>query len=222
MVTLLLADDHAVVREGLRALLEAEAGFSVVGEAGNGLEALRLVERLRPQVLVLDLMMPGLGGLEVTREVAKKFSATHVVVLSMYSSESYVMEAMKKGAAAYVLKGSSRLDLVTAIREAAAGRRFLSSPLSEHAISAYLARPSGEHLDDYENLTRREREVLQLLAEGHSHAEIGSRLFISPRTVESHKASLMRKLALRTQTDLIRYALERGLLPRLDVPRAAR
>lgn len=208
-----LADDHHVVREGLRALLEAEPDITVVGEAADGLTTAHLVERLKPDVLVVDVMMPALNGLEVTRQVVRQSPDTRVIVLSMYSDESYVMEALKNGAAGYVLKSSTRSDLVQAIREVMAGQRYLSAPLSARAVEAYVERAKATQLGAYDTLTSREREVLQLAAEGHTSAEIASRLSISPRTVETHRAAVMRKLGLRTQADLIRYALRRGLIP---------
>lgn len=213
LTTIVLADDHQVVREGLRALLEVQPDFSVVGEAADGLEAASLVERLKPHVLVVDLMMPGLSGLEVTRQVRQRSPQTHVVILSMYSTESYVLEALRNGAAGYVIKSSSAADLVSAVREVVAGRRYLSPPLSERAINAYVKKAEATTLDPYETLTTREREILHLVAEGYTSAEIGDRLSISPRTVETHRANLMRKLGLETQTDLIRYALQRGIIP---------
>ncbi|HKP13518.1 MAG TPA: response regulator transcription factor [Blastocatellia bacterium] len=212
-ITIMLADDHHVVRQGLRALLEAEADFSVVGEAGDGLEALQMAEQLKPNVLVLDVMMPGLNGLEVSRQLNKHSPQTHVVVLSMYSNEAYVLEALGNGASAYVLKDSNSGDLVQAVREVAAGRRYLSPPLSDRAIEAYQEKAKAASLDKYETLTTREREVLQLSAEGHTSAEVAARLGISSRTAETHRSHLMHKLALHTQADLIRYALRRGIIP---------
>jgi DNA-binding NarL/FixJ family response regulator len=212
-VTIVLADDHGVVREGLRAVLGAEADLRVIGEASSGLEATRLVERLEPDVLVLDLMLPGLGGLEVTRQIRKRSRKTRVVILSMHANEAYVLEALRNGAAGYVLKDASAAELIKAVREAVAGRRYLSPPLSNPAIEAYAQKMQGDVEDIYETLTTREREVLHLAAEGYTNAEIGKRLFISPRTVEIHRASMMQKLAIRNQTDLIRYALKRGILP---------
>lgn len=212
MTTIVVAEDHRVVRQGLRLLLEAESGFTVVGEAGDGLEAVRLVDRLQPDVLVLDLMMPGLGGLEVTRQVNQR-SHTRVIILSMHSDEPYVLEALRNGAAGYVLKGSSATDLTRAVREAMVGRRYLSPPLSERAIEAYSQKAQATALDTYETLTNREREMLHLAAEGRSNTEIAALLSISTRTVETHRSNAMRKLSLHTQTDLIRYALRRGILP---------
>ncbi len=213
MTTIVLADDHHIVRQGLRALLEGQSDFQLVGEAGDGLEAVQLTERLKPDVLIIDLMMPSLNGLEATRQLNQRSPHTRVVILSMHANEAYVLEALRNGAAGYVLKDSSAADLVHAVREVVAGRRYLSSPLSERAIAAYVQKASDVALDPYEMLTNREREVLHLAAEGYTNAEIADQLSISPRTAETHRANLMHKLGLRTHTDLIRYALRRGILP---------
>jgi DNA-binding NarL/FixJ family response regulator len=212
-VTIVLADDHQVVRQGLRMVLEAQEHFQVVAEAGNGLDAIALVERFNPCVLIVDVMMPGLNGLEVTRQVRQRASRTRVIVLSMYSNEAYVLEALRHGASGYVLKDAPADDLVHAVHEVVAGRRYLSPPLSERAIEAYLQKARDTGLDPYETLTTREREVLQLAAEGRTNGDIAAALYISPRTVETHRAHVMRKLRLQNQADLIRYALQRGLLP---------
>ena len=210
---IVLADDHAVVRQGLRALLEKVPGFSVVGEASDGLQVADLVERTRPDVLVLDLVMPGLGGLDVAREVVRRSSRTRIVILSMHASEAFVIQAFRSGAAAYVLKDSSAADLVRAIREVLAGRRYLSPPLSDQAIEVYVARAKEGEVDVYERLTARERQVLHLAAEGLSNPAMGERLGISPRTAQTHRAHVMEKLGLRTRRDLIVYAVNHGLLP---------
>jgi len=213
-IRILLADDHQVVREGFRALLEAEPDFEIVAETGDGLEAVRFAEHHKPHVLVVDLMMPGLNGLEVARQITQRLPRTHIVVLSMHANEAYVLEALKNGACAYVLKDASAAELVRAVREANSGRRYLSPPLSEPAINNYIQRTrNSDSLDLYDTLTNREREVLHLAAEGHTNAEIAGRLFISPRTVETHRANVMHKLGLRSQTELVRYALQRGILP---------
>ena len=212
-ISIVLADDHQVVRQGVRALLESERGFKVVADAGDGLEAISLVERLKPDVLVVDLMMPGLNGQEVTRRVSKLCPKTRIVVLSMHSSEPYVMEALRNGAAGYVLKDASCADLIHAVREVMAGRRYLSPPLSERAIDAYQDKAKAAIWDRYDMLTTRERETLQLVAEGRTNNEIASRLGISPRTAETHRSNLMRKLQLRTHTDLIKYAIEQRIIP---------
>ena len=211
-ITIVLADDHKVLRQGLRAILEGEGALRIIGEAGNGLEALRLVERLRPNVLVLDLMIPELSGLEVTRQLKKRVPKSRVVILSMHSDKSYVLEALRNGAAGYVLKDSSADELIKAVREAAENRRYLGPPLSDSAVNAYLRQADGATADPYDTLSSREREVLQLVAEGHTNTAIGRRLFISPRTVEIHRANMMNKLDLHNQTDLIRYALKRGII----------
>lgn len=183
-----------------------------MAEAGDGLEAIQIVERLKPDILVLDLMMPGLGGLEVTRQVRQLSPQTQVVILSMHADEAYVVEALRAGAIAYVLKKSTSDALGRAIREAIDGRHFLSPPLSERALETYRKRATGG-LDPYRTLTTREREVLQMAAEGLTSAEIAARLSISPRTVEMHRSNLMRKLQLGTHSQLVRYAVKRGLLP---------
>jgi two-component system response regulator NreC len=213
MTTIVLADDHRIVRQGLRALLEAEPDFRLVGETGDGLEAAQLAERLQPDVAVLDLMMPGISGLEATRLISSRCPKTRVVILSMHADEAYVLEALRNGAAGYVLKDSTADELVRAVREVVAGRRYLGPPLSERAIEAYVQKAQEMALDPYEKLTDREREVLHLAAEGHSSAEIADKLSISSRTVETHRANMMRKLGLNSQTDLIRYALKRGIIP---------
>jgi DNA-binding NarL/FixJ family response regulator len=210
--TILLADDHRIVRQGLRALLASEADFEVVGEADDGREALELVKRLSPDVLVLDLMMPGLNGLEVARQLPRQSPGVRVVVLSMHDDEGFVLEALANGVSGYVLKDSNSSDLVHAVREVAAGRRYLSPPLSDRAIEAYQQRAKVGTMDKHETLTTREREVLQLSAEGHTNSEIAARLGISTRTAETHRSRLMHKLGLHTQSDLIRYAIRRGII----------
>ncbi len=215
-VTIILADDHHIVRQGVKALLESEPGFSVVGEASDGLKAVELATKLKPRVLVVDLMMPGLNGLEVTRQVTKACPNTKVVVLSMYMNEPYVIEALRNGAFGYVLKESNISDLIHAVHEVSKGRHYLGPPLSERAMEAYLEKTRDTSLDLYETLSTREREVLHLAIEGYSNAEIAARLFISPRTAETHRANMMRKLSLHTQTDLIKYALKKGIIPKED------
>ncbi|NJL32690.1 MAG: response regulator transcription factor [Chloroflexaceae bacterium] len=204
MTTIVLVDDHHMVREGLRAVLNAEPDFEVIGEASDGIAAIQLTERLQPDVLVVDLMIPGLNGLEVTHHIHQYVSQTRIVMLSMHADESYVLAALKNGAHAYVLKESRANDLAFAVREVLAGRHYLSPPISERAIELYVSKAQAQSFDAYETLSAREREVLHLTAEGYSAAEIGKRLSLSPRTVETHRANLMRKLDIHTQTDLIR------------------
>lgn len=201
------------MRQGLRALLEKEEDISVVGEAADGVEATQLVERLQPNLLVVDLMMGGLNGIEVVRHVKKLSPKTRVVVLSMHGDEAYVREALRAGAKAYVIKDAIADDLVHAIKEAMLGRRYLSPQLSEHVIEEYLNKEEGTGLKAHERLTLREREVLHLLALGSSNADIASRLCLSRRTVEAHRASMMRKLGLHNQVQLLRYVVQEGLTP---------
>lgn len=211
MTTIVLADDHHIVRQALRTLLETEPDFELVGEAGDGLEAVRIVERLRPRVLVCDVIMPALNGLEVVRQVSQR-TRTRVLILSMHANDAYVSEALKNGAAGYVLKNCQAAELIQAIREVDAGRRYLSPQISERAIDLYGRKLGREPEDPYETLTTREREVLQLVSEGYTNAQISERLFISPRTIETHRANLMRKLGLQNQSDVIRYAVKRGII----------
>ncbi|MBX3278876.1 MAG: response regulator transcription factor [Acidobacteria bacterium] len=211
MITIVLADDHHIVRQAMRALLETVPDFKLVGEAGDGLEAVRTVERLTPGVLVCDLMMPALNGLEVARQVAQR-TRTRVLILSMHSNDAYVSEALSNGAAGYVLKDCQSSELIHAIREIAAGRRYLSPQISERAIELYGRKFGNMPEDPYQTLTTREREVLQLAAEGRTNAQISERLFISPRTIETHRANLMRKLGLQNHGELIRYAVKRGII----------
>jgi DNA-binding NarL/FixJ family response regulator len=212
-LTIILADDHDVVRQGLRLLLEAQDDFHVVAEAADGGETITLVKSRRPDVLIVDLMMPGLSGLEVTRQVRQQEPGTRIIILSMYSDEPYVLEALKNGAAGYVLKESPTDCLLHAVREVSAGRHYLSPPFSEYAIEAYLQQAQTSALDPFETLTTRERQVLQLAAQDHTSGDIAAQLHINPHTVATHLANLMRKLGLPTQMDLIHYTRRRGLLP---------
>lgn len=211
-VSIVLADDHPVVRHGLRALLEAEPGFAVIGEAIDGAEALDIVAQTRPDVLIADVMMPGMTGLEVTTQVAQRWPATRVLILSIYRNEAYLLAALRNGAAGYILKSAAAEELLRAVREVAAGRRYLSAPFAERAIEFYTHPMEPARLDIYETLTLREREVLLQMAEGLTSQEIGAKLSISPRTVEVHRTHILQKLDLRNQTELVRFALRRGLL----------
>ena len=212
MITIVLAEDHHIVRQGLKALLTTEKTFKLLGEASDGLEAVELVKRCKPNVLVLDLMIPRLHGLEVVRRVRDEHPATRVLVLSMHSDEPYVVEALRSGALGYVLKDCTTSNLPEAIRSVAAGKRYLSPVLAERAMDAIFQNPGQPNLDAYETLTERERLILQLAAEGLSNPDIAAKLFISPRTAETHRANLMRKLSLHSQTDLVRYAIRKKII----------
>jgi len=212
MIQIALAEDHHLVRQGFKLVLEAENDFRLVGEAADGLAAVSLVAKAKPNVLLLDLMIPRLHGLEVTRQCRRDVPQTRVIILSMHADEPYVMEALRNGAGGYVLKDCTASDLVQAVRAVAAGRRYLSPALAERALTGYVERPGESDVDVYETLTNRERLVLQMAAEGKTSGEIATALFISPRTAETHRANLMRKLSLRSQTDLVRFAIRRGII----------
>jgi DNA-binding NarL/FixJ family response regulator len=212
MTTILLAEDHHIVRQGLKSMLSAEKGFKLLGEAGDGLKAMELVAKHTPDVLVLDLMIPRLHGLEVVRRVRKEHPSTRILVLSMNSEDPYVVEALRSGATGYVLKDCATSNLPEAIRSVAAGKRYLSPALAERAIDALFQDRGEAGLDPYDTLTERERVVLQMAAEGMGNPEVAEKLFISPRTAESHRANLMRKLGLRSQTDLVRYAIRKKII----------
>lgn len=215
-VTILLADDHPIVRQGLRHLLEGEPDLKIVGEASDGLQAVQLTEKFKPNVLIVDMMMPGLNGLEVLRQVRDRSPSTCSIVLSMQSADVYVVEALKSGALGFVLKETGPSELVNAVQQVISGKRYLSPRLSERLIDVLLQTSDELTLDPYETLTNREREILQMAAEGITTAAIAKRLSISPRTAELHRGRMMDKLGLNNQTELIRYALKRGILPMDD------
>jgi len=209
MVTIVLADDHAVLREGLRLLLESDPEFVVVGEAADGLEAIELVKRRRPNLLIVDLMMPGMDGLEVIRRVARLKSKTRVIILTMYGDEAYVLDGLGSGAAGYIVKESCGADLFQAVRDVVAGRRYLSPVLSEESTRRYLNRFKTALLKLSATLTAREQKVLQLVFEGATSSDIGARLKISLRAVESVLANFMKKLGPDTGHDPIRQRVKR-------------
>lgn len=211
-IRVMLADDHQIVRQGLRLLLEGDAGLELVGEAADGMTAVSLAEKLQPDVLVVDLMIPRLHGLEVVRQVRRDSPKTRIIVLSMHADEPYVAEALRNGASGYVLKDSSGDDLIKGIHAIMKGQRYLSAVLANRAMTDYGQRPGESSVDVYDTLTSRERQVLQLAASGLSSPELARQLFISPRTAETHRANLMRKLSLGSQTDLVRFAIRKGII----------
>ncbi len=211
MNTVVLADDHEIVRKGVRSVLEAEKKYTVLAEVADGLAAVAAIERHKPDLLFLDLSLPRLHGIEVLRQVRAVSPSTRVLILSMHNDEPYVIEALRGGAMAYLLKGSDTSEILHAAREVLANRRFLSAPLSEWAISALVSKPA-EAADPLAALSSREREVLQYAAEGLSNSAIAEKLFLSPRTTETHRTNLMRKLSLQSQTDLVRFAIRKGLI----------
>lgn len=213
-INVILADDHPIVRQGLRAVLEAEGDIAVVGEAADGLDAVEIAEKLKPDVMVIDIMMPGIIGLEAVRQIHSRSPRTKCVVLSMHANDAYVLEALRNGATGYVLKGADSTEMVNAVRMASRGERYLSPEIASDSVEALLVRAQASRVEDvYETLTTREREVFQLAAEGQTNIAIAERLFISARTVEIHRANLLKKIGLKTQTDLVRFAMRRGMLP---------
>ena len=212
-IRVLLAEDHTIVRKGLRSLLDAEPDIEVVGEADNGRQAIQQVHDLGPDVVLMDITMPELNGLEATRRIKGQFPQVQVLVLSMHANEQYVFEILRAGASGYLVKQSAVAELVLAIRAVHRGDGFLSPAISRTVIDEYSRRADAKMNDtQYDRLTPREREVLQLVAEGHSNREIADLLCISIKTVEAHRAHLMDKLDLHNTAELTRYAIARGLI----------
>lgn len=212
-ISILLADDHDIFRQGLQMLLSAQPEFNVIGQAKDGLEAIRLTEQLMPDLAIIDMMMPGLNGLDAVLQIKQIHPSCKTIILSLYQDESYVINALKYGVNGYVLKDSSATDLVKAIHTAIEGRRFLSPRLEERAIEVYINHANMTNSNNYQSLTNREREVFHLTVDGLTGPQIAKRLSISIRTVETHKANMMHKLNLRSQADLIRYAIENKIIP---------
>jgi DNA-binding NarL/FixJ family response regulator len=211
VITIILIEDHQMVREGIKRLLAPESNLRIIGEASDGRTALELIERRKPNVLLLDLTIPSLHGLEVIRALNRPCQ-TKIIVLSMHADEPYVIEALKAGASGYVIKDSSPNELVEAINSVMKGNLFISPALKGFALDAAVRTNSGRRSPDGDYLTAREKQVLQFAAEGNTSVMIASRMFLSPRTVESHRSSLMKKLGLKTQTDLVRYAIRKQIL----------
>jgi DNA-binding NarL/FixJ family response regulator len=209
-ISIILADDHAILRRGLKALFESEPGFLIVGVASDGREALRLAEQRKPDVLVIDLMMEGLGGLNALCILRDRAPQIRTVVFSLCYNDTFVAAALKNGAAGYVVKGGPEENLVRAVKEAHAGK--FRSPATEMDLRLYRERSKRRPFNAHEMLTRRQSQVLQLAAEGKTSVEAGAVLRISRRTVENHRAMLMERLGLRNQTDLVRHAIRYGLI----------
>jgi DNA-binding NarL/FixJ family response regulator len=210
-IRILLCDDHLLIRASLKSLIGEFPGIDVVGEAGDGREALEHVARLRPNVVVMDIAMPGLNGLEATRRLVKEHPQVRVVMLSMHADESHVLQALRAGASGYVLKGSAPRELEMAIEAVARGEIFLSPAISKHVIDVYLNRAEGQ-TNSLDLLTPRQREILQLIAEGRSSKQIAQMLDASVKTIESHRASLMERLDIHEVAGLVRYAIRHGLV----------
>jgi DNA-binding NarL/FixJ family response regulator len=215
VIRVLLADDHTIVRQGVRLCLEAMGDIEVVAEAEDGQIAVQLANELHPDVAVVDLTMPRLSGVEAIRQIRRDLPDTEVVVLSVHDSEPYVVQALRAGAAGYVLKRNAATELAAAIRAAHDGQAYLHPSIARRVIDDYLSRipaSEGAATEPHERLTPREREVLQLAAEGHSTRAIAGLLCLSTKTVEHHRASLMTKLGLHGQTELVKYAIRSGLV----------
>ena len=212
-IKVLVVDDHTIVREGVRILLEAQPDIEVVGEAPDGQQAVAKVRELEPHVVLIDIAMPVLNGLEATRLIKRDYPQVHVIGLTMYESDEYFFQLLNAGASGYVLKKAASADLLAAIRAVYAGDVFLYPSLARRLVSDYLGRvKSGEEQNSYDGLTAREREVLKLIAEGHTNQVIADKLVISPSTVQTHRTRIMQRLNLHNRAELIQYAMRKGLL----------
>jgi len=210
MISVLLADDHAVVRDGLRALLEAQTDIEVVGDAANGREVLRLAQQLHPDVVVMDIAMPELNGVEATQQMHDAYPSTQVLILSMHSTTEHIFRALQAGARGYLLKDSAGAEVVDAVRVVHAGRRYLSQKIAATVIDDYIA--ERHRTSPLESLSSRERQILQLVAEGKSSAEIAAILFLSPKTVDTYRSRLMHKLDIGDLPSLVKFAIQHGVI----------
>jgi DNA-binding NarL/FixJ family response regulator len=212
-IRILLADDHTVIRSGLRLLLEQQEDFKVVAEASDGREAVALVAKHHPDVAILDIGMPQLNGIEATRQILSAEPATQVVILSMHTDEGYVLRALKAGARAYILKNSAEADLMRAVRSVAEGKSFFSPVISKMLLEDYVRQIRDKQVEDsYDLLTPREREILQLLAEGRTNKEVANILHLSVYTVDAHRGNILQKLNLHGVPELILYAVRKGII----------
>jgi DNA-binding NarL/FixJ family response regulator len=210
---ILLADDHTVVRQGLRKVLEERPEWEVVAEAGDGREAVRQAEALKPDIAILDVAMPLLNGIETTRQITRRVPSTRVLVLSMHADEAYVTQMLQAGATGYLLKDSADVDLIQAVSEVAQGRSFFSPAIARVMLDDYVRQLADKGVTDrYQSLSEREREIFQLIAEGKTNKEIASLLSISPSTVETHRAHIMEKLDLHSAAEIVLYAVRRGVI----------
>ncbi len=210
-IRVLLADDHVLVRAGIRGLIQGLAGMTVVGEAGDGAEVMRLAEQLRPDVVLLDVGMPRLNGLEVAGRIAGLDPAIRVVILSMHTSEEYVLRALRAGCAGYLVKGSAVAELELAVRAVTRGETYLSPVVSKRVVEDYVSRTGGA-IDPLDALTPRQREILQLVAEGFTSKDVAQRLALSQKTVDTHRAQIMERLGVHDVAGLVRFALRVGLV----------
>jgi len=212
-IRVLLADDHTILRAGLKMMLSVQPDIEIVGEASDGRQAIAEAQRVQPDVILMDITMPELNGIEATRQVKKLLPETRVLVLTMHENEEYLFQVLRAGASGYILKEAADTELISAIRSVYAGRFYLSPPAQAMMVGDYMQRVrAGEEHDSYSGLTEREREILKLVAEGYTNNQIGERLFISPKTVDTHRTHVMDKLNLHSRAELVKYAMRRGLL----------
>jgi len=213
VIRVLLAEDHSVVRTGLRLIISSEEDMTVVGEAEDGLQAIQKAQELRPDVIVMDMTMPGLGGLEATRQIKRDLSNTHIIFLTIHDNEEYFFQAVQAGADGYVTKSSPAWEVLTAIRTVHQGDCYLNPTVTKMLVGDYLERVKrGGKRDPIESLSDREREILHLIATGRSNREIGEVLNISEHTVHNHRARLMEKLGVHDRLELLKYAIRRGII----------
>jgi len=213
-ITIFLADDHAVVRDGLRFLLEAQQDIDVVGDADNGRDAVHQVTQLQPDVVILDIAMPELNGIEAARQIREACPSTQIIILSMHSTSEHVFRALQAGARGYLLKESAGIEVVNAVHAVRAGQRYLSQKISDQVIDDYVSRREVFEVESpLARLSPREREILQLVVEGKSSADIAETLFLSPKTVETYRSRLMQKLDIGDLPSLVKFAIQHGLTP---------
>lgn len=211
-IKVFIADDHAMMREGLRLIIEAERDISVIGEAADGRQAVRLIQRLAPDVVIMDIAMPILNGIEATEQILNSKTFTQIIILSMHATKEHIFRALEAGAKGYLLKESAGKEMVKAIRAVYAGNRFLSDRISQTVIEDYIhQRIADSEESPIKRLSPREREVLQLVVEGKTSAEIASNLFLSPKTVETYRSRLMHKLGIKDLPGLVKFAIQHGM-----------
>jgi len=210
-VKILLADDHTMLRKSLRVLLERVSSFEIIGESENGVEAVRMSDELNPDVIVMDIGMPELNGIEATKRILTKHPEIRIIILTMYSNEEYVAQIFKSDASGYIVKDSAPEELIEAIKAVSAGKKYISPKLSTIVVDGYIKKGDHPGTDPLDELTNREVEILQLIGEGYTNVEIAEKLFISVKTVETHRTNLSNKLNLHNKSELIHYAIKRGI-----------
>lgn len=213
-IRVLICDDHMMVRQGVRMVLQSESDIELVGEAGRGEEAVQLAEQVRPDVVIMDLSLPDISGIEATQRIKAAVPAAHVIALTMHEEEPYVLEVLKAGADGYIVKRSAAADLVSAIRAVMQGQAILDPVVTRAVVTGYVTRPTPNQPDRDEDipLTPREREILVLVAEGFTNAEIAKKLYISEKTVQTHRSNILDKLNIHDRTELVRYAIRQGFI----------